>query len=400
MRPRKPFIDEHYQAVKVEVRADIHSRPDAYLVSVNVNEYATYLLEKFGFREINLTTDRDVQIEKIRKMIERDGFQGMVSVEHLLVRVSLPVEPDIRISKILEFSPSTFSFSAPKLEYRNGWIITEVSASEDEVQRAVVNLKDEVARRNSDIRSQNHELRMTIDQWIAARRKLIENEDALLNQISQKISVTLKRKVDSSAVIPPVLNIKEKVRPIIRPAVKAPIKVELDPQKFFAVLELIANTCRLFERTPNTFAKMEEEELRNVILSNLNSVYEGDAVGEAFSKRGKTDIYLKIAQHGGVFIAECKYWDGPKTIDDSVNQILGYLTWRDSYGVVIIFSKRTGFTKVLEAGMNRVSQLPSYAKAFKKIDDAHFSASFSLPEDEHKTVELHFLIYNLCDKQN
>jgi len=36
-------------------------------------------------------------------------------------------------------------------------------------------------------------------------------------------------------------------------------------------------------------------------------------------------------------------------------------------------------------------------KAFKKIDESHFSGSFLLPEDEHKLVELHFMIYNLCD---
>lgn len=40
-------------------------------------------------------------------------------------------------------------------------------------------------------------------------------------------------------------------------------------------MERIANSCRL-ERTP-TFAKMEEQELRNIILSDLNSVYEGNA---------------------------------------------------------------------------------------------------------------------------
>jgi len=52
---------------------------------------------------------------------------------------------------------------------------------------------------------------------------------------------------------------------------------------------------------------------------------------------------------------------------------------------------------VLEAAASHILQLPSYIRAFKKIDESHFSGSFALPEDKHKLVELHFMIYNLCD---
>jgi Thioredoxin len=196
--------------------------------------------------------------------------------------------------------------------------------------------------------------------------------------------------------IQPALKVKEKLRPIIRPTAKPPVKFELPRDKFYAVLDLINGSCGQFERTPITFAKLDEEELRNVILSNLNSRYEFEALGEAFCKRGKTDIYLRV-QEGGIFVAECKNWDGAKTINEAVSQILNYLTWRDSCGVVIVFSKRKGFSKVLEAAASHILQLPSYIKAFKRIDESHFSGSFALPEDEQKLVELHFMIYNLCD---
>ena len=395
--PSKPYIDDYYHEAKQQAWEDICSRPDDYLISVNVNDYSKYLIERFGFAEIVLAEDREMRIEKKRKMVEREGFRGKSKVERLFVEISLPVEPNANIPKILELTPSTWSTRAPTMKYWDGSIITEVSANEAEMKRAVDDLKDEVARRNTDIKSQNKQLRTNINLWIAERRKLIENEDALLDQISQKISVPLKKKADPSTVIPPSLNVKEKVRPIFRPIAKAPVKLELPREKFFAILSLIDNSCRLFERTPSTFAKMGEEDLRNVILSALNGVFEGDAVGEAFSKKGKTDIYLNVDK-GGIFIAECKYWDGPKTIHDSVKQILDYLTWRDSYGVVVMFSKRIGFTKVLDVASNRIPQAVSYAKAFKKEGDSHFVASFSLPDDKHKLVEMHFLIYNLCEE--
>ena len=219
--------------------------------------------------------------------------------------------------------------------------------------------------------------------------------------LSSTIEMHLQDEVDNlgnaaEEGIQPALKVKEKLRPIIRPTAKPPVKFELPRDKFYAILDLINGSCGQFERTPITFAKLDEEELRNVILSNLNSRYEFEALGEAFCKRGKTDIYLRV-QEGGIFVAECKNWDGAKTINEAVSQILNYLTWRDSYGVVIVFSKRKGFSKVLEAAASHILQLPPYIKAFKRIDESHFSGSFALPEDEHKLVELHFMIYNLCD---
>lgn len=395
MYPGKPFIDERYREIKESVRNDIYSREDAYILSVDVDEYARYLIEHFGLQQIVVSDDREMKIEKKRKMVERDGFRGRTMTEQTVAQVSLPVEPNPNIRRILELSPSTWSTRAPSLEYWDGWISTEALASESEVGRAVHDLKDEVDRRNNDIKRQNQELRTNIELWITDRRKQIEDEDELLERISRKVAVPLKKKNDPSPVLRTSLEVKEKLRPIVRPTAQAPSRLELPKDKFYGILDMISGSCLQFERTPKTFAKFEEEELRDVILSNLNNVFEGQASGEAFSKRGKTDIYLRIEQ-GGIFIAECKYWDGAKTIDDAVKQILDYLTWRDSYGVVIVFSKRKGFSRTLQSTAERIPNLRSYVTGFKPIDDAHFSASFRLPEDDHRLVELHFLVYNLC----
>ena len=127
--------------------------------------------------------------------------------------------------------------------------------------------------------------------------------------LSSTIEMHLQDEVDNHSAlgnaagegIQPSLKVKEKLRSIIRPTTKAPVRCELPRDKFFAILDLINGSCGQFERTPITFAKLGEEELRNVILSNLNSRYEIEAVGEAFCKRGKTDIYLRV-QEGGFLL--------------------------------------------------------------------------------------------------
>lgn len=72
--PSKPFIDSYYQQVKHQAREEIRSRPDAYMVSVDTNEYSNYLVTKYGFSEIVLDEDRGMVIEKHRRMIEREIF--------------------------------------------------------------------------------------------------------------------------------------------------------------------------------------------------------------------------------------------------------------------------------------------------------------------------------------
>jgi len=96
----------------------------------------------------------------------------------------------------------------------------------------------------------------------------------------------------------------------------------LDRDKFEAIVELIDNQGRQFERTPTAFQALSEEALRNIILSSLNAVFEGAAVGEAFQGVGKADIYLRISQ-GQVFVAEVKIWDGPASLAEVVAQLLG-----------------------------------------------------------------------------
>jgi hypothetical protein len=58
---------------------------------------------------------------------------------------------------------------------------------------------------------------------------------------------------------------------------------------------------------------MKEEDLRQHFLVQLNGQYEGRATGETFNFEGKTDILIR-AERKNIFIAECKFWDGPDSL--------------------------------------------------------------------------------------
>ena len=79
----------------------------------------------------------------------------------------------------------------------------------------------------------------------------------------------------------------------------------MDREKVIDIIKLIDNQCLQFEKTPKTYNKFDEPNLRDLILANLNSVFEGKATGETFNSNGKTDIYLNIDK-GNILVAECK----------------------------------------------------------------------------------------------
>jgi len=47
-----------------------------------------------------------------------------------------------------------------------------------------------------------------------------------------------------------------------------------------------------------------------------------------------------------VFIAECKFWRGQKAFGEAVDQLLGYLSWRDTKCAVLVFNKNKNSSDV------------------------------------------------------
>jgi hypothetical protein len=48
-----------------------------------------------------------------------------------------------------------------------------------------------------------------------------------------------------------------------------------------------------------------------------------------------------------VFIAECKFWKGEKAFGETLDQLLSYLSWRDTKTAVVLFNRNADFSAVL-----------------------------------------------------
>lgn len=117
----------------------------------------------------------------------------------------------------------------------------------------------------------------------------------------------------------------------------------LETAQYEQILSIISNMVMVMERSPSAFHSMKEEDLRQHFLVQLNGQYEGQATGETFNYQGKTDILIRT-NGKNIFIAECKFWKGEKAFLETISQLLGYASWRDTKTAILIFNRNKQFS--------------------------------------------------------
>lgn len=152
--------------------------------------------------------------------------------------------------------------------------------------------------------------------------------------------------------------------------------------------------AQVMERSPSAFSTMDEESLRSHFLVQLNGHYEGQATGETFSYEGKTDILIR-SDGKNIFIAECKFWDGPKKLTKTINQLLGYSSWRDTKVAVIVFNRNKDFTNVLEVIKSTANEHPNCKRELDSHSETFFRFTFSHRDDANRELTLTIVAFDV-----
>lgn len=180
------------------------------------------------------------------------------------------------------------------------------------------------------------------------------------------------------------------------PASQAPFKPEpaLDEVNYKAILDIIQSMALVMERSPSAFAEMGEEALRQHFLVQLNGHFEGQATGETFNHQGKTDILVRV-EGRNIFIAECKFWHGEKQFTETINQILSYLSWRDTKAAIILFNRNKGFSEVLAKIKQAATSHPNRKSAPRQEAETRFRYVFGNPSDPSREIILTVLAFDV-----
>ena len=156
------------------------------------------------------------------------------------------------------------------------------------------------------------------------------------------------------ATVPPRIPT---AKPLMGPGLVDAHRLRLEERAYFEVIDACMSMGNTIKRNPSTFKRfwsgaqqesVQETPFRDVLLLGLNATFKGQATGETFNGRGKTDILLRV-QDRDLFIAECKVWRGEKSYVDAIKQLLDrYVTWDLLRVAVIMFVGSKDFTKVLK----------------------------------------------------
>jgi len=157
------------------------------------------------------------------------------------------------------------------------------------------------------------------------------------------------------------------------------------------ILRIIESMSFVMERNPRVFLTADEETIRDHYLVQLNGQYEGSATGETFNNLGHTDIIVR-EDNANLFIAECKIWHGQKQFTDAIDQLFGYVTWRDTKTALIIFSRNLDHTAVVETAMTALQEHPDYKRDAKLEGATRIRADFGRPGDAARDIILTVII--------
>lgn len=249
---------------------------------------------------------------------------------------------------------------------------------------------------NNDVQSFNQQLPVLIRQKIEERKQTTGKTQSIIKAL--KLPIKKRGDVPATYNIP---EIRKKPSIIEKPSTKTFVpEPTLATEEYENILNIIKDMALAMERSPKTFIQLDEPDIRNIFLISLNGHYEGNATGETFNGIGKTDV---LVRHNNVnaFIAECKFWKGAKVMVETVDQLLGYVTWRDTKTAILLFNTQPNLSAVIVKAREALKTHQNYKSEYQlqmpslKNNQTIFGYKFKHPSDQEKEVYLTLMAFQI-----
>ena len=297
-----------------------------------------------------------------------------------------------------QVQPQSFTFSPPEgqvvgQELHLTYVRTDHKA--EDVKRQYQQTVNELAQHLDSLRASaktfNDQLPGQVRQEFSQRKAKLLADAGMV----AALGIPIKRRQDAPTTYAiPIQRRRPRIeRPVIHSGTFKP-ELALPAEEYEFILSTISNMVEVMERSPRAFENMEEENLRQHFLVQINGQYEGNATGETFNYQGKTDIFLRVEDRN-VFIAECAFWKGEKNLKEKIDQLLSYLSWRDTKTALLVFNRNAKFSDVLaKIGAAAVAH-PCFKRDLGKKSETFFRYVFHQPGDSNREVLLTIMAFDI-----
>jgi hypothetical protein len=384
------------------MRQEVETLDSNRLLNTAPDDLKNYFAEKYGIEPLRLlreewhaeTSETRVDVRHDRMRIIHDTSRpAYVPGERVEVRV--PFEGE---AELFYCAPNTGTTSPPRAAVdRNELVLVYESPADAprDVRPLVDGTLAEIERylgwQQGMIDAHNKDL------CTAAERAIQQRRERLLAQSKRAAALGIPvRRREGAPTTYAVPTVRRKAAPVLPPASSTPYVAEPTwaPEHYEHALKVMYDMTLVMERSPEAFKSMNEEALRQHFLVQLNGQFEGKATGETFNMSGKTDILLREGDRN-VFIAECKFWGGPKAFDEAIDQLLSYATWRDGKTVILVFNRGTETSTVLKSVDSTAKKHANFKRVVDWPHESGFRYVFHANGDKNRELILTALVFHV-----
>lgn len=342
-----------------------------------------------------LLEDKAFQADPREVTREVRDYGRMISVQGFQYRITVPFKGHLGLFR---HSSSLSVGDSPRAKANEDGITLTASGynlTKEELQahfkKVIDTIKMRLSGQEKVVTPFNEALRPKVRKLVEERKKGI----LAARNIAESLGYPMVRAGHVPMTHVPA-QMRRRIRPSLPPQTSTGYSPEpaLEEAEYQHILKIIDDMSMMMERSPTAFERLEEEHLRDFYLVVLNGHYEGRATGETFNASGKTDILIR-ENNRNVFIAECKYWHGPQTLTDALDQLLGYLTWRDTKAALIMFNRNKNFTAMVKKMVETASEHPNCKRDPVQETETRYRFVFASKDDPVRQIILTVMAVNV-----
>lgn len=383
-----------------KLKAQIYGEDKNYLLNVNRTEYVDHIVAEFEIHPLGLDFDNKT-VSSSEQMIPAEAFP---SDFHVFQGESYPKQvvkyhiPFLGDEQLLRCAPNPRIVDSHPVSVEGGEVCFEIIGFYEDPERikrgaesALNFIRKQAGSLEKNITQYNSQLQLQAESLFDARKAEVMKQDQVVAALG--VPVKKSENIPRTFAVPATTGKKIVPKPQASSEKYTP-EPALDQAIYDEILQTIFDTGRVFERLPSTYADKDEETLRDHLILNLEPRFQIGTTGETFNKSGKTDILMRY-EGKNVFVAECKFWGGQKQHHKTIDQLLSYLTWRDSKAAVVYFVGTREITAPLKAIEETTASHPCFVADKGKREESWFRYEFHLPGDESRPVHVSVLCFHL-----
>lgn len=379
-----------------KIKKTIEGLEDDYVLNVSEQDYISYLTEESLL--CCPVVDYEGQCLDARKSMIPPQYQpiswsSQSAVARTVFQLQIPFLGD---PFLLGFRPTTYNLSGwPNMSYNDSYIyvdIPDIEGNASDVRNRIQSYQSSLTKMMEYLSDDITRINEMIPEWVkgafcSRKERLVEYNAELM-----EIGIPLVNASPKTYAVPTLTRKASVIKPAVQSAPGEMTPVMAD-QVYSDIVNSLSDYGRGMEKHPSSHVGKKEEDLRDLFLIHLKGTFRSlSATGESFNVKGKTDIMVQN-DNTPLFIAECKMWKGQKMILSAIDQLIGYLSWRDTKTALIIFCRNAGFSSILSKLRSTLESHPCFDKIVAG-DGARLECRFHFPSDSDSKFQMTVLTFD------